>query len=56
MRATITCSFVSATESCNNKDDNCNGQVDENVMVPSPVQVCGVSASALSSDVFIDAS
>ena len=42
------CSFVSATESCNNKDDNCNGQVDENVMVPSPVQVCGVSASALS--------
>src|SRR5262249_53646689 len=40
------CTFVSAQESCNGKDDNCNGQIDENLVVPSPVQVCGVSPSA----------
>jgi len=42
------CSFVSAQESCNGKDDDCDGQTDENLTVPSPVQVCGVSGSALS--------
>jgi hypothetical protein len=41
------CTFVSATEACNGQDDNCNGQVDENVTKPSPTQVCGVSPSAL---------
>jgi hypothetical protein len=33
-------------ELCNLADDNCNGQIDEGVTVPSPVQVCGVSPSA----------
>ena len=42
------CTFTSATELCNGKDDDCDGQTDENVTVPSPVQVCGVSGSALS--------
>jgi hypothetical protein len=41
------CTFISAQEACNGQDDNCNGQVDENVMAPSPVQVCGVSPSAM---------
>src|SRR5262249_49175019 len=40
------CVFVSAQESCNGVDDNCNGQIDEGVMAPSPVSVCGVSPSA----------
>ncbi|MEZ4296407.1 MAG: MopE-related protein [Polyangiaceae bacterium] len=41
------CTFISATEACNGVDDNCNGQVDENVPAPSPVSVCGVSPSAV---------
>ena len=41
------CTFISATEACNGVDDNCNGTIDENVTKPSPVQVCGVSPSAL---------
>lgn len=40
------CTFVSATEACNGDDDNCNGQVDEGVVAPSPKQVCGVSPAA----------
>jgi Putative metal-binding motif len=40
------CTFVSAQEACNNADDNCNGQIDEGVIAPSPKQVCGVSPSA----------
>jgi hypothetical protein len=40
------CTFVSAQESCNGVDDNCDGQVDEGVVAPSPAQVCGVSVSA----------
>ena len=44
------CTFISASESCNGVDDNCNGQVDENVTKPSPVQVCGVSPSAMSAE------
>ncbi len=40
------CTFVSAQEACNNQDDNCNGQVDEGVVAPSPKQVCGVSPAA----------
>jgi hypothetical protein len=40
------CTFLHAEESCNGLDDNCDGQVDENVPAPSPVQVCGVSPSA----------
>ena len=40
------CIFNSATESCNGVDDNCNGQIDENVVAPSPSQVCGVSPNA----------
>jgi hypothetical protein len=40
------CIFTSAQESCNGVDDNCNGQIDENVTPPSPVSVCGVSSNA----------
>jgi len=40
------CTFVSAQEACNNQDDDCDGQVDENVTAPSPKQVCGVSPAA----------
>ena len=42
------CVFVSAQETCNNKDDNCDGQVDEpaNLVAPSITQVCGVSPGA----------
>lgn len=44
------CNFVSATEACNGRDDNCNGQIDESLVLPSPVQVCGVSSSASSTE------
>lgn len=40
------CVFVSSQEVCNNRDDNCNGTVDENPFVPSVVQICGVSPAA----------
>ncbi len=40
------CTFVQAQEACNNQDDNCNGQIDEGVVPPSPVSVCGVSPTA----------
>jgi hypothetical protein len=42
------CSYVQAQESCNGMDDNCNGMVDEGVVAPSPIQVCGVNPSATS--------
>lgn len=42
------CSFLSAQEACNGQDDNCNGMVDEGVIKPTPVQVCGVSTTATS--------
>jgi hypothetical protein len=42
------CVFTSAQESCNNVDDNCDGQIDEpaNLLKPSITQVCGVSPTA----------
>ncbi len=40
------CNFVSATEACNNQDDDCDGLIDEGVVAPSPKQVCGVSPAA----------
>lgn len=40
------CNFVSSQEACNGRDDNCNGTVDEGVVAPSPVQVCGVGPAA----------
>jgi hypothetical protein len=40
------CTFNSAQELCNGLDDNCDGQVDENVVAPSAVSVCGVSSNA----------
>jgi hypothetical protein len=42
------CNFVSAKESCNGQDDNCDGQIDEpaNLQIPTATQVCGVSPSA----------
>src|SRR5262249_45318185 len=42
------CVFIQAQETCNGVDDNCNGQIDENVIPPTPVQVCGVSPAAMS--------
>jgi len=42
------CVFVSAQETCNSVDDNCNGQIDEGVVTPTPVQVCGVTPGAMS--------
>ncbi len=44
------CTFVQAQETCNGIDDNCNGVIDEGVVAPSPVQVCGVSPSALTAE------
>ena len=42
------CIFVSAQESCNGIDDNCNGTIDENVIAPAPVQAgCGISPAAV---------
>jgi hypothetical protein len=40
------CAYVSAQESCNGKDDNCDGQTDENVTAPAKTQTCGISPSA----------
>ncbi len=40
------CTFQSANEICDGKDDNCNCQVDENLTTPSPTQVCDVSSGA----------
>jgi hypothetical protein len=37
------CTFIQAQETCNGVDDNCNGMVDDNVVAPSPTQVCGAS-------------
>jgi hypothetical protein len=42
------CTFVSTQEVCNSNDDNCNGQIDDNVAIPSASQVCGVSPSSTS--------
>lgn len=40
------CQFRSAQEACNGIDDDCDGQVDEDVVAPSTVDVCGVSPAA----------
>ncbi len=43
------CTFTSSTELCNGVDDNCNCQVDTDILpanIPSTVQVCGVGAAA----------
>ena len=46
------CVFVSAQETCNGKDDNCNGQIDEaaSLVAPSITQVCGVSPGATAAE------
>ncbi|UQA54940.1 MopE-related protein [Polyangium aurulentum] len=44
------CVFVQAQEACNGVDDDCDGMIDEGVVAPSPVQVCGVSPSANSTE------
>ena len=40
------CIFTSAVELCNGVDDNCNGQIDENVPAPSVGSVCGINPGA----------
>lgn len=42
------CNFIQAQEICDNKDQNCNGQIDENILIPTPAQVCGTSPAAIS--------
>ncbi len=44
------CTFASSQELCNGLDENCDGTIDENVVAPSPVQVCGVSVGAVASE------
>ena len=44
------CTFISAVEACNGVDDNCNGQIDQNAPKHSPVQICGVNPSAVSTE------
>jgi len=44
------CTFTSAQESCNNLDDDCDGQIDEDVIAPTPAQVCGVSPNATAAE------
>jgi hypothetical protein len=44
------CTYVSAQEACNGADDDCDGQVDEGVIAPSPTQICGVSPSATTTE------
>ena len=40
------CTFHSAQEFCNGKDDNCNGVIDEDVLAPSVIDTCGVNPAA----------
>jgi len=40
------CQYKQAQEICNGEDDDCDGQIDEDVIAPTPVQVCGVSVTA----------
>lgn len=42
------CIFTSTQEACNGLDDDCDGQIDEDVVAPSRVAVCGTSAVASS--------
>jgi uncharacterized protein (TIGR03382 family) len=49
-RCEYPCSFTSAQESCNGKDDNCDGNVDENPVKPSPTVACGVSPAATAAE------
>ncbi|GEM_PF-877653 len=49
-RCEYPCTYLSQAESCNGVDDNCNGMIDEGVVAPTPVAVCGVAPEALSAE------
>ncbi len=42
------CNFIQAQEICDNQDQNCNGEIDENVVIPTPAQICGTSPASTS--------
>ena len=44
------CTFRSAQESCNGVDDDCDGQIDENLIAPPSSVACGVSPGATAAE------
>ena len=44
------CSFNSAQEICNGLDDDCDGFTDEDLLPPSPTEVCGVALGATAAE------
>jgi hypothetical protein len=48
--------FFMGSEQCNGVDDNCDGQVDEDLVAPSTADICGVSPDATSPECTSDVS